>query len=199
MPNLINWVGQRTGRLVGLEMLPKRGNLIYWRCQCDCGNIVEVSAHNLNCGDTKSCGCLKSDRASTQAKKMGTKFGGVNKLPNSQGAINHIFEKYKRSADRRDILFKLSKDQFSKLIQGDCHYCGAKPTQVWRKKDSYDTYTYTGIDRKINEEGYTETNSVSCCWNCNRAKGTSSEEDFLKHISKIFNFQETLTQSIVAV
>ena len=31
---------------------------IYWKCQCECGNVVEVSTANLRGNHTKSCGCL---------------------------------------------------------------------------------------------------------------------------------------------
>ena len=30
-----------------------------YECQCDCGNIVNVTDNNLITGSTKSCGCLK--------------------------------------------------------------------------------------------------------------------------------------------
>lgn len=54
--------GQRFTRLVALERLErKRGSSFLWRCQCDCGKIVEVSSNSLLSGNTKSCGCLRSD------------------------------------------------------------------------------------------------------------------------------------------
>jgi hypothetical protein len=52
--------GQRFGRLVALERLDrKRGSSFLWRCQCDCGKIVETSANSLLSGNTRSCGCLR--------------------------------------------------------------------------------------------------------------------------------------------
>lgn len=56
-----NELGKRYGKLLVLEKIgaiPDRG--IYWKCKCDCGNIVEVSGKALRSGGTKSCGCLKS-------------------------------------------------------------------------------------------------------------------------------------------
>lgn len=31
------------------------------QCECECGNKVEVKTSNLKSGNTKSCGCYKSD------------------------------------------------------------------------------------------------------------------------------------------
>lgn len=42
----------------------------YWKCKCDCGNIITVRADSLKNGATKSCGCL-----STAANIKGQKFG----------------------------------------------------------------------------------------------------------------------------
>lgn len=61
--------GQRFGRLVALEYIGKRNvgvkkkyTVPIWKCQCDCGNICEVSLYQLTSGSTKSCGCLKRDK-----------------------------------------------------------------------------------------------------------------------------------------
>lgn len=56
--------GLRIGRLVVVERIgtaPHRS--VLWRCQCDCGNMKDVSARYLRPNDLyksiKSCGCLK--------------------------------------------------------------------------------------------------------------------------------------------
>lgn len=52
---------QRFGRLVAIEPTDERYDKnIVWKCKCDCGNTVYVSAHNLSSGATMSCGCLRS-------------------------------------------------------------------------------------------------------------------------------------------
>ena len=52
--------GQRMGRLVALAWVGRWRERNYWRCQCDCGNIVETvfiptSPH------AQSCGCLNEE------------------------------------------------------------------------------------------------------------------------------------------
>ena len=48
----------RFGKLIALEPTEKRsGTCIVWKCQCDCGNIIEVRSNSLTTGNTSSCGC----------------------------------------------------------------------------------------------------------------------------------------------
>lgn len=55
--------GQRFGRLVALHpsrRYDKSGSVI-WRCQCDCGNEVDVPYNSLMYTNQKSCGCQKKE------------------------------------------------------------------------------------------------------------------------------------------
>lgn len=57
-----NLVGQKFGKLTVVEMLEERnehGKIIY-KCQCDCGNEVNVLGNSLTTCHTMSCGCLVS-------------------------------------------------------------------------------------------------------------------------------------------
>lgn len=69
---IINRIGQRYGRLVVI----RKGNspspeYIVWECQCDCGNIINIKAGNLNSGNTKSCGCLNREMKLIRSLKHG--------------------------------------------------------------------------------------------------------------------------------
>lgn len=55
MPNIVDRVGQRFGKLVVLRDVGRKFGGVLWECQCDCGRIVSVRASSLVCGDTKSC------------------------------------------------------------------------------------------------------------------------------------------------
>lgn len=69
-----NRIGERMGRLVVCESLPKK--LIYgrlqpmWRCQCDCGNSIDLPSSSLS-GNTNACGCVKLELASKLNKSHG--------------------------------------------------------------------------------------------------------------------------------
>ncbi len=58
MPDLINIVGNRYGRLVVMGRAPNKGRSTAWNCLCDCGNTAIVASQDLRKGHTKSCGCL---------------------------------------------------------------------------------------------------------------------------------------------
>jgi len=91
-----------------------------------------------------------------------------------------LYNRYKQSANRRHLEFSISLEDYSSLIDMPCNYCGEKPRK------------YNGIDRIYNKIGYTKTNSVSCCSDCNFLKGRFSEENFLKICNKIVNYQNTV-------
>lgn len=58
----IDITGQRFGKLVALSPIysGNKEKHTKWKCQCDCGNIVEIDLGNLRSGKTQSCGCTIS-------------------------------------------------------------------------------------------------------------------------------------------
>jgi hypothetical protein len=72
--------GQRFGRLVVIEMHPREPYYTYkgprWRCRCDCGAEKIISGMVLRNGQTRSCGCLRSDllRARHQRNREARKW-----------------------------------------------------------------------------------------------------------------------------
>ena len=65
-----NLLGRTFGRLTVIENV----GVGSWRCRCDCGNETVVSSCNLLKGNTKSCGCLKTE---LQRERL-TKHGKTN-------------------------------------------------------------------------------------------------------------------------
>ena len=69
MSQIKNISGQRFGRLVALHMTSRRmGGKIAWRCQCDCGKVVDVAGASLRNRNTKSCGCINRSGRPTHGK-----------------------------------------------------------------------------------------------------------------------------------
>lgn len=89
MPKLLDLTGQRFDKLVVLEQAPSRKRHVIWKCQCDCGNICEVSSEflrNTKQGNRiRDCGCSKLKNIKKQEQQerikeqnnrlVGKKFG----------------------------------------------------------------------------------------------------------------------------
>ena len=54
-----NLIGKRVGQLEVIEKAYSKKRNVFWKCQCDCGNICYYTTGDLNRGQIKSCGCYK--------------------------------------------------------------------------------------------------------------------------------------------
>ena len=61
MTRLIDLTGKRFGRLEVIEKVPSYNTNAMWLCKCDCGNTIKVLGTTLRRGESKSCGCFRSD------------------------------------------------------------------------------------------------------------------------------------------
>lgn len=52
--------GQVFGKLTVINVKNFNNGRANFLCKCECGNMTIVSSGNLQCGKTKSCGCLKT-------------------------------------------------------------------------------------------------------------------------------------------
>jgi len=55
--------GKTFSRLTVTKLDHREGTLRFWQCRCKCGEVTVVRTSSLMNGNTKSCGCLKSDTA----------------------------------------------------------------------------------------------------------------------------------------
>ena len=166
---LINMIGKKFGRLTVIRRNypnSKHGQPMYL-CKCKCGRKIIIYGTSLRSGNSKSCGCLKKEFAGEQVKLS---LGLAN--------IRLSISNYKRRAKRRGYEYNLTENQFINLTQKDCYYCGAKPSNINKKKNCNGDYIYNGLDRVDNDKGYTMDNVVPCCRNCNRAKYKMTLQEF---------------------
>lgn len=144
-----------------------------WFFRCSCGVEKELNRHNVMAGTTKSCGCLRVDQLTVQAKSK-------------EGVIKWVFNTYRREAGKRDLEFRLSQREVTDLIFKDCAYCGYPPCNVYNGAKALGiVHLYNGIDRVDTSVGYLTDNVVTCCRYCNFAKGTRPVEDFLKWLDHV--------------
>lgn len=71
--------GQVFGYLIAFERKKRKGTTkAYYGCTClICGKEVDVTAHNLRSGITKSCGCLRTKNGRRTASQLNQTLNGV--------------------------------------------------------------------------------------------------------------------------
>ena len=66
--------GKTFGRLTVIGRDWSAAKQATWLCRCECGNEVSVWSRSLCTGNTRSCGCLRSERT-TECKTIHGKHG----------------------------------------------------------------------------------------------------------------------------
>lgn len=59
---LIDLIGKKFCKLKVIKLQKPKKNKTIWLCVCECGNLTEVISQNLRNGNTKSCGCLHTEK-----------------------------------------------------------------------------------------------------------------------------------------
>ena len=176
MRHIIPAIGTKIERLTLLEILSPPHGKNNVRLLCECKTVVERQACHWLSYRTKSCGCLNRELAGTRRR-----------LATGEAARNGAYWKCKNNAITRGYIFNLTFDQFINLSQGNCIYCGSPPSNSYDCGGRFNgAFISNGIDRKDNSIGYEYTNCQSCCKICNYMKKCLSEEEFKKHIVKIY-------------
>lgn len=136
---MIDITGQTFGKLTVIECAGKLdGRRYFWKCQCECGNIVTKEGSSLRSGNTKSCGCGKYDgfkkynqQQSTETLIMnGTRFGKLQVLepigykPQYEGATKNRMW-YRCQCDCGNIC-EVSGNQLKNNHKTSCGCLGSK-------------------------------------------------------------------------
>jgi len=118
--------------------------------------------------------------------KLGIKVKRGPKIKGPEVEIKQLWSVYTKRAKDRNRIWNLTNEQFLKLINDCCYYCGVEPQQKRvDKRNNRIPFLYNGIDRKDNLKGYSIENVVTCCGFCNRAKSHYSVDDLLNWIKQV--------------
>src|SRR5262245_55457633 len=101
-----NLKDEQYGRLKVLERADSSSRVI-WTCLCDCGNTVEVRSDSLMNGNTKSCGCLRTE---SNKQKVWKATEAMQKYDNV--AIGAAYSSTRKDAKRRGIEFALTYEEY---------------------------------------------------------------------------------------
>lgn len=132
--------GLKFGRLtalrrVGFNRYPCGTSHAVWECLCECGALTSVSLYCLTTGNTRSCGCLKSDLAVSMRKTHGHAGHKTGKSPTYKLWL---------SMRHRPVGHDARWDVFENFLAD----MGEKPEGM-------------SLDRIDNEQGYSKAN---CRW-----------------------------------
>lgn len=190
----------KTCKIIGLKFGPfevletvrhinPNGNAVTkYKCKCTkCGDIQIKQLHHLK--GFKGDGCLKCTSKLTAQPRMSIhERNYVNYKQKINNQTNHEFN--------------LTYEEFDSLVIQDCYYCGSKPIFPERFKNEFknrEIKNFNGIDRIDSNKGYILDNCVPCCSICNRMKSDMTQFEFLNHINKIYNFNQSSTTSAMHV
>lgn len=166
-------VGKVYGNLTVLRFIgrDRHGNNL-WLCRCAYGNEASRKFASLNSKRGLTCGCSKDGTWSR------TKAQGVS-------GMNKVHRNYQRNAQKRGHSWEITPEQFFRVLEKPCVYCGSD--RQTRSQTGWGEYRYTGIDRWMNGIGYRADNIVPCCPTCNYAKRTLDGPAFLQHVSVMYH------------
>lgn len=104
--------------------------------------------------------------------------------------FTHRFWAIKQQAQKKGIIWNdnLTDELCYKMMTSNCFYCNYFPDK-----------SLNGIDRINSSGSYEESNTVSCCKNCNFIKGSLDPKTFIKrcqHISKHFGGNGILNKDV---
>lgn len=173
-------IGQKAWHLTVVERLGKINGKrsLWWKCQCECGNFVELTSYSIKDGYIKSCGCIANPIG-----KRHPNFVGYEDIS------GNYFNRVKKNADLRNLPFKISIKQMWELFEEQKRKCALSGLDLQfgvnsRIKEKKRECT-ASLDRIDNSKGYTIDNVQWLHKDINKMKNTHSQEYFINICKKI--------------
>lgn len=160
--------GERFGLLVVRRELPDRlqvGASLHraYECKCDCGATTAATIYDLRGGRRVSCGC----------RRRGSKSGPGSKERLATGfSLGTYYSSLKKRAAAKGHTVEISREEHDDVVTKPCAFCGSTER--------------VGVDRIDSALGYVPGNVQPLCWDCNRAKSSRDDDEFLAWVTRVY-------------
>ena len=134
MAKRCNLEGQKFYKLTAIAPTEKRGHGgRIWLCVCECGQEIEVDAHDLKSGRVRSCGCSKH----APGDYSGVRRGNLTGIRRTGRTITHRGREREVWEWRCDCGARVEKALFQVYPKGSpsCSKCAAKRDTERRKQN----------------------------------------------------------------
>jgi hypothetical protein len=106
--------GQRYNRLSVVKFIERRNGHSFFRCRCDCGNVMVATLNSLRNGNTQSCGCLHRERTATHGLSHTAEYDCWTSM--IQRCYNPKNTNYRRYGARGIVVCTRWRDSFEHFI-----------------------------------------------------------------------------------
>ena len=150
-------------------------------------NIGYTKKNSVPC--CEQCNLMKHVRNQTEFINICEHISTINKLYNGDKYFELFiipktgrYISYKQTAEKRNIDFEITKDEFRNIISKNCFYCNSNGV-------GYYGIGAGGIDRVNSAKSYNLDNCVPCCTTCNIMKLNYTKEAFINKCLMITKYQ----------
>lgn len=153
-------------------------NKVFGKLKVD--SLVKSSKESNNQGHqghTYKCVCVSCNKEYTKTTAMLSRPNFVGCPCDIMSLKKAKYCSYIGQAKSRKLEFSLSLDEFTKLSEQECYYCGNPHSNI--KSNKYCIWNHNGIDRIDNNIGYIVSNCRPCCRYCNMAKSDMQVNEFI--------------------
>lgn len=164
--------GQTYGYLTAIEKTgTDKWHAVQWKFMCDCGTEVTRTGSKVARGEFTHCGC----RTASYIQRDGWRFVSTDR-PKAAARITW----------RQHFDDGLSFEDFLRISQLPCHYCGTTELTCYRThKSGEEVFRYNSIDRKDPTLDHSLENVVPACKDCQFNKQSMGYQEFRDWIQRV--------------
>lgn len=179
IPNLI---GQKFGKLTILERdndYKTKNKSIYWKCKCDCGQLLSRAFCNLNRHKQQMCSECKKQNSSIKNNKGFQEIKG------------DFWSSIKTCAKNRNLNFEITIEQAWNLFLKQDRKCALSNISIYFAPRGKRQKGNISLDRIDSTKGYTIDNIQWIHKDLNIIKNNYTDKEFIDWCYKVADYQRS--------